>query len=126
MIYGRLLMVYQVPQSTEEISYHYRHVQMNDLWAATDGISSLSIYRWNKLPLYTCTNEWSMGCYWWYIKSLNLQKKLATIKYRHVQMNYLWAATDGISSLSIYSRNKLPLITRGDPELRRKVLYKFC
>ena len=38
MIFERLLMVYQVSQSTVEISYHYRHVQMNDLWAATDGI----------------------------------------------------------------------------------------
>ena len=26
-----LLMVYQVSQSTEEISYHYIHVQINDL-----------------------------------------------------------------------------------------------
>ena len=43
MIFEQLLMVYQVSQSIEEISYHYRHVLMNDLWAATDGISSLSI-----------------------------------------------------------------------------------
>ena len=40
-------MVYQVFQSTEEINYHYIPVQMNDLWAATYGISSLSIYRIN-------------------------------------------------------------------------------
>ena len=49
MIFERLLMVYQVSQSTEEINYHYVHVhvQINDLWAATDGISSLSIYSRN-------------------------------------------------------------------------------
>ena len=40
-------MVYQVSQSTQEVSNHYIHVQMNDLWAATDGILSLSIYRRN-------------------------------------------------------------------------------
>ena len=72
MIFELLLMVYKFSQSIEEISYHYIHVQMNDLWAATDGISILSIYRRNKLPLYTCTNEWSLSSYWWYIKSLNL------------------------------------------------------
>ena len=45
MIFELLLMVYQVSQSTEEISYHYIHKQMNDL--ATDGISSLLTYRGN-------------------------------------------------------------------------------
>ena len=102
MIFELLLMVYQVSQSTVEISSHYRHVQMNDFWAS------------------------------WYIKSRNLQKKWATIIYMykwmifelllvvyqvsqsieemsyhyiHVQMNDLWAATDGISSLSIYRKN---------------------
>ena len=53
MIFELLLMVYQVSQSTDEISYHNMHVQINDLWAATDGISSLFIYRRNNLPLYT-------------------------------------------------------------------------
>ena len=47
MIFEQLLMVYQGFQSIEEISYHYIHVQINDLWAATDGISSLIIYRRN-------------------------------------------------------------------------------
>ena len=47
MIFELLLMVYQVSQSTVEISYCYIHVQMNDLWTATDGISSLLIYRRN-------------------------------------------------------------------------------
>ena len=43
MIFELLLMVYQVSQSTEDISYHNKHDKMNELWAATDGISSLSI-----------------------------------------------------------------------------------
>ena len=38
MIFELLLMVYQVFQSIEEISYHYGLEQINDLWAATDGI----------------------------------------------------------------------------------------